>query len=289
MNTPPLWKATISLRKSESSDVVALLDLTPPLPQAVLICEDPFKDEATVEALYTVMPDGDLLERLAGKPVHVGLLPDADWIKLSQEGLPPVRAGRFFVYGAHDRGRVPDGVIPIRIEAGMAFGTGHHETTALCLAVLSDLSKKRRYDNVLDLGCGTGLLAIGAAKLWRRKVMASDIDAVAVEVTKENAASNNERALVHAVMADGLTHPALAARAPYDLVIANILAGPLTRLAPQIARAVAPGGTIVLSGLLRWQENLVLAFYRPHGLVFRAARRDGPWSALVLERPRTPR
>ncbi|HVT24766.1 MAG TPA: 50S ribosomal protein L11 methyltransferase [Rhizomicrobium sp.] len=283
--SPPLWKATVSLRKSESSDVVALLDLTPPLPQAVLISEDPFKDEATVEALYTVMPDGDLLEQLAGKPVHVGLLPDADWIKLSQEGLPPVRAGRFFVYGAHDRGRVPDGVIPIRIEAGMAFGTGHHETTALCLAVLSDLSKKRRYDNVLDLGCGTGLLAIGAAKLWRRKVMASDIDAVAVEVTKENAASNNERALVNAVAADGLTHPALAAKAPYDLVIANILAGPLTRLAPQIARAVAPGGTIVLSGLLHWQENLVLAFYRPHGLVFRGARRDGPWSALVLERP----
>ena len=285
MNAPPLWKATISLRKSESSDVVALLDLTPPFPQAVLISEDPFKDEATVEALYTVMPDGDLLEQLAGRAVHVGLLPDADWIKLSQEGLPPVRAGRFFVYGAHDGGKVPDGVIPIRIEAGMAFGTGHHETTALCLSVLSDLSKKRRYDNVLDLGCGTGLLAIGAAKLWRRKVMASDIDAVAVEVTKENAASNGECPLVRAVTADGLTHPALAARAPYDLVIANILAGPLTRLAPQIARGVASGGTIVLSGLLRWQENLVLAFYRPHGLVFRGARRDGPWSALVLERP----
>src|SRR6185437_8202507 len=166
---PPLWKATVSLRKSEASDVVALFELTPPLPQAVLIAEDPFKDEASVEALYAVMP------------VHVGLLPDADWIKLSQEGLPPVRAGRFFVYGAHDRGRVPDGVIPIRIEAGLAFGTGHHETTALCLSVLSDLSKKRRYDNVLDLGCGTGLLAIGAAKIWRRKVMASDIDMVAVE------------------------------------------------------------------------------------------------------------
>ena len=289
MNAPPLWKATISLRKSESSDVVALLDLTPPLPQAVLIAEDPFKDEATVEALYTVMPDGPLLERLAGKAVHVSLLPDADWIKLSQEGLPPVRAGRFFVYGAHDAGVVPDGVIPIRIEAGMAFGTGHHETTSLCLAVLSELSKKRRYTNVLDLGCGTGLLAIGAAKLWRRRVMASDIDAVAIEVTRENAVSNGEGALVRAVTADGLTHPELAARAPYDLVIANILAGPLTRLAPQIARAVAVGGTIVLSGLLRWQENLVLAFYRPHGLVFRAARRDGPWSALILERPTRPR
>ncbi|HVZ69336.1 MAG TPA: 50S ribosomal protein L11 methyltransferase [Rhizomicrobium sp.] len=289
MNAPPLWKAMVSVRKSESSDVIALLDLTPPSPQAVLISEDPFKDEAIVEALYTVMPDGDLLERLAGKPVHVSLLPDADWIKLSQEGLPPVRAGRFFVYGAHDRGKVPDGVIPIRIEAGLAFGTGHHETTALCLSLLSDLAKKRRYGNVLDLGCGTGLLAIGAAKLWRRPVMASDIDSVAVEVTRENAVSNGEGPLVRAVTADGLTHPALAAKAPYDLVIANILAGPLTLLAPQIARATAPGGTIVLSGLLRWQENSVLAFYRPHGLVFRGARRDGPWSALVLERPPAPR
>ncbi len=279
----------VSVRKSESSDVIALLDLTPPSPQAVLISEDPFKDEAIVEALYTVMPDGDLLERLAGKPVHVSLLPDADWIKLSQEGLPPVRAGRFFVYGAHDRGKVPDGVIPIRIEAGLAFGTGHHETTALCLSLLSDLAKKRRYGNVLDLGCGTGLLAIGAAKLWRRPVMASDIDSVAVEVTRENAVSNGEGPLVRAVTADGLTHPALAAKVPYDLVIANILAGPLTLLAPQIARAAAPGGTIVLSGLLRWQENSVLAFYRPHGLVFRGARRDGPWSALVLERPPAPR
>jgi ribosomal protein L11 methyltransferase len=289
VNTPPLWKAAVSLRKSEAADMAALLELTPPLPQAVLISEDPFTDDATVEALYAAMPDGDLLERLAGRPVHVALLPDADWIKLSQEGLPPVRAGRFFVYGAHDRGKVPDGVIPIRIEAGMAFGTGHHETTSLCLSVLSGLAKKRRYRNVLDLGCGTGLLAIGAAKLWRRKVMASDIDAVAVEITKENALANGEGALVRAVTADGLTHHALAAHAPYDLILANILAGPLTRLAPQIAGAVAKGGTIVLSGLLRWQENAVLAFYRPHGLVLRNISRDGPWSALVLERPDEPR
>ncbi len=285
MNTPPLWKATVFLRKSEASNIVALLELTPPLPQAVLIAEEPFKDEATVEALYSGMPDGGLLERLAGRPVHVSLLPDADWIKLSQEGLPPVRAGRFFVYGAHDAGAVPDGVIPIRIEAGLAFGTGHHETTALCLSVLCELSKKRRFTNVLDLGCGTGLLAIGAAKLWRRLVIASDIDQVAVQITRQNATSNGEGALVRAMTADGLVHPALAKRAPYDLIVANILAGPLTRLAPQIARGIDAGGTLILSGLLRWQENLVLSFYRPHGLVLRYARRDGPWSALVLERP----
>ncbi len=286
MYAPPLWKATIALKKADAPDVVALLELTPPHPQAVLISEDPFKDDAFVEALYTEMPDGAFLEQVGGKSVHVALLPDTDWIKLSQQGLPPVRAGRFFVFGVHDAGVVPDGVIPIRIEAGLAFGTGHHETTALCLGVLYDLSKQRAYRNVLDLGCGTGLLAIGAAKLWRRTVLASDIDQVAVEVTLDNARLNGEAPLVRAVTSDGLGHPALTAKAPFDLILANILAGPLTRLAPQICAALAPGGTLVLSGLLRWQENLVLSFYRAQGLVFRAVRREGPWSALTLERPR---
>jgi ribosomal protein L11 methyltransferase len=283
MPPPPLWKASVSLPKPDAGNVAAAFELTGP--QAVLIHETPLSDQAEVEALYTDMPDGDLLSRLAGRDVHVALLPDIDWIKLSQEGLPPVRAGRFFVYGAHDAGTVPAGVIPIRIEAGMAFGTGHHETTSLCLSAMSELARRRRFANVLDLGCGTGLLAIGAAKLWRRRVIASDIDPVAVEVTRENAAANNERSLVHAVVADGLAHPALAGHAPYDLLIANILAEPLTRLAPSIARALGPGSWLILSGLLRWQENIVLSFYRPHGLVLRAIRRENMWSALVLEKP----
>ena len=152
MTNPPLWKASVPLKKSEAADVVALFEITPPVPQAVLTAEEPFKDECTVEALYDVLPDGELLSKLAGREVRVIILPDADWIKLSQEGLPPVRAGRFFVYGAHDAGQVPPGVIPIRIEAGLAFGTGHHETTALCLAALSDLAKRRAYRNVFDLG-----------------------------------------------------------------------------------------------------------------------------------------
>jgi ribosomal protein L11 methyltransferase len=281
---PPLWKASVPATKAEAQDIAAAFELGTG-PQAILINEEPFEDAAMVEALYVAMPDGALLTKLAGRDVHVALLPDVDWIKLSQEGLPPVRAGRFFVYGAHDAGTVPHGVIPIRIEAGLAFGTGHHETTALCLRVLSDLAKRRRFDNVLDLGCGTGLLAIGAAKLWRKPVLASDIDVVAVDVTKENARANGEAPLIRALTADGLTHPTLAKHAPYDLIIANILAGPLTKLAPDIVRSLAPGGVLILSGLLKWQENLVASFYRPQGLILRGTRRDGHWSALTLERP----
>jgi ribosomal protein L11 methyltransferase len=281
MSNPPLWKAWVTLAKSEASDLASLLELASE-PQAVLIAEEPFGPSATVEALYTEEPDAALLSRLAGHAIAVEPLPDQDWIRLSQLGLPPVRAGRFFVYGAHDQGKVPDGVIPIRIEAGLAFGTGHHESTALCLSVLSDLAH-RPFKNVLDLGSGTGLLAIGAAKLWKKPLRASDIDPVAVEVTAENARVNGVGPLVRAVTADGLVHPVLSANAPYDLVIANILAGPLTRLAPQIVGALKPGGTLVLSGLLHNQEAMVLSFY--HRLRFLGRRRQGPWSALVLEKP----
>jgi ribosomal protein L11 methyltransferase len=281
MPAPPLWKASVALEKHESADMASLLELASS-PQAVLIVEEPFGPGAMVEALYTEEPDAALLTRLAGRAVIVEPLPDQDWIRLSQEGLPPVRAGRFFVYGAHDAGQVPHGVIPMRIEAGLAFGTGHHETTALCLAVLSGLARRRRFARVLDLGCGTGLLAIGAAKLWKRKVAGSDIDPVAVTVTRENARENGVAPLVRAVVADGLANPALAGR--HDLIIANILAGPLTRLAPAIVAALAPGGMLVLSGLLRNQEKMLLSFY--HRLRFLRRDRDGPWSALVLQRPK---
>jgi ribosomal protein L11 methyltransferase len=283
MHNPPLWKASVALEKAAAPDMASLLELASE-PQAVLIVEEPFGPGAVVEALYTDEPDAAFLSRVAGQTVTVAALPDQDWIKLSQQGLPPVRAGRFFVYGAHDAGMVPHGVIAMRIEAGLAFGTGHHETTSLCLQVLSDLAKHRRFCHVLDLGCGTGLLAIGAAKLWKRPVIASDIDPVAIDVTNENARGNGVTNLVRAVVADGVTHPVLAAGRPYDLIIANILAGPLTRLAPGIVAALAPGGMLVLSGLLLNQEKMLLSFYHP--LRFRRGWRDGPWSALVLESPK---
>jgi len=277
-----LWKAAVTLPKAEAPDIASALELEGSA-QAVLIAEEPFGPSATVEALYTEEPDAAFLSRVAGRTITVEPLPDQDWIRLSQEGLPPVRAGRFFVYGAHDAGAVPPGVIPMKIEAGLAFGTGHHETTALCLSVLSDIARQRAFRNVLDLGTGTGLLAIGAVKLWRRRVLASDIDPVAVEVTRDNARANGVAPMIRAVTADGLTHPVLAAGAPYDLIIANILAGPLTFLAPSIVKALAPGGMLVLSGLLHNQENMVLSFY--HRLRFLGRRRMGPWSALILEKP----
>ena len=283
MINPPLWKASIALTKQDAADVSVVLELEGSA-QAVLIVEEPFADGAVVEALYTEAPDAAYLSRIVGREIRVAPLPDQDWIRLSQEGLPPVRAGRFFVYGAHDAGTVPHGVIPMKIEAGLAFGTGHHETTALCLGALSDIARQRQFFNVLDLGCGTGLLAIGAAKLWKRRVLASDIDPVAVEVTRDNARANGVGPLVTAVTAEGLTSPLLANAAPYDLLIANILAGPLTQLAPAIQRVLAPGAVLLLSGLLTNQEKLVTSFYQ--SLRFVGARCSGPWSALVLEKPR---
>jgi ribosomal protein L11 methyltransferase len=285
MTSPPLWKASVTLAKADAADMTALFELTPPKPQAVLIVEDPFGPDATVEALYDREPDAAFLTQLAGRDVAAAPLPDQDWIRQSQEGLPPVRAGRFFVYGAHDAGAVPAGVIPIRIEAGLAFGTGHHETTALCLEAITQITRARQPKRILDLGCGTGVLAIAAAKLMHQSVLATDIDPVAVEVARENARANGVAPLIHAAVADGLTSPVIRSRAPFDLILANILAGPLTKLAPDLAAALAPKGTAVLSGLLRNQEKLVLSFACAQGLVFRRALRDGPWSALVLERP----
>jgi ribosomal protein L11 methyltransferase len=249
--------------------------------------EDEDHDVWRIDAFPTTREEADALKaRLVAQPglvVTVEALADADWLAMSLSGLPPVRAGRFFVYGAHDRGQVPPNAVALRIEAGAAFGTGHHGTTVGCLLAWNDLIKSRRFDRVLDVGAGTGVLAIAAARTGARLARGTDIDAPSVRIARENAALNGARAqFVHA---SGLGHQRVRSAAPYDLVFANILAPPLVALAQDIRGALRPGGVAILSGLLRTQERRVLAAYRSRGFrLLRRIHRDA-WATLVLERP----
>ncbi|MGQ0486108.1 MAG: 50S ribosomal protein L11 methyltransferase [Hyphomicrobiales bacterium] len=212
-------------------------------------------------------------------------LPDTDWVARSLEGLAPVAAGRFFLHGSHDRQRRRGGGIALEIDAGTAFGTGHHGTTEGCLSALDALIKRTRPRRILDLGCGTGVLAIAAARALRHKVLASDIDPEAVRVTRRNAALNNAGPLVEAIAAPGLKHVRIAGDAPYDLIFANILARPLVALAQDLSRGLGPGGALILSGMTHDQSRWILAAYRNRGLVPLRRIARGNWATLVLTRP----
>ena len=211
-------------------------------------------------------------------------LPDIDWVTKSLEGLRPVRAGRFLIHGSHDRDARRPGDIAIEIEAGLAFGTGHHGTTAGCLRMLERVVRAERPRNALDLGTGSAVLAIALARLAHIPVLATDIDPVAVRVARENIRINEAASYVAAVTAPGFHHPAFAAAKPFDLIVANILARPLMRLAPEMARHVTPGGSLVLSGILDGQRRAVIAAYA--GQRFRhvsTLHREG-WSTIHLKR-----
>ena len=214
-------------------------------------------------------------------PIEVAALEERDWVAASLEGLAPVRVGRFVVHGRHDRG-VP-AQVAIEIDAGLAFGTGHHQTTVGCLRAIEAALKRRRPRRPLDLGTGTGVLAIAVARVAHVPVLATDVDPVAVAVARANARDNGVGPLVTAVVADGMAHPRLRG-GRFDLVVANILARPLVRLAPALSRAVAPGGTLVLSGLRREDAARIVSAYRAQGL--RLVRRDpdGHWLTLTFAR-----
>ncbi|WP_181707312.1 50S ribosomal protein L11 methyltransferase [Chthonobacter rhizosphaerae] len=217
-----------------------------------------------------------------GAPVTVFETPDEDWVKLSLEGLKPVVAGRFVVHGAHDRDKLPAGLIGLEIEAAQAFGTGHHPTTWGCLVALSRLLPAYRFPRALDLGTGTGVLAIAVAKMTRRRVIASDIDPISVVTAADNARLNGVPSLVTAVTAAGLDHAAL--RGTFDLVVANILADPLKALAPKVFAHTSPRAVVVLSGILSTQAPSVLATYRSAGFTRLFTVPKEGWTTLVLER-----
>lgn len=260
-------------------------------------------DQWRIDMLVSEQPDrAGLVSRLAliaascnvSEPnVSITRVPDTDWVTETLSSFQPMRIGRFWVHGSHDEGSAPSGMLPLCVDAATAFGTGEHETTHGCLLALSDLGKQSTIGRaiaaspmagVLDVGCGTGILAFAAARLWPGKVLASDIDPEAVRVAQNAAHVNGLTPRVKMVVATGLDSPAIKASAPYAVITANILARPLCHLAPALKTALAPGGRLILSGLLEAQIPMVMSAYRAQHLVLDRSIVIGDWATLVVRR-----
>jgi len=281
---PVCWKARAVLVKRDAQVLSDALETLEPLP-VVSAFELGERGLWEVEAFFAQEPDEADLHRRFGVAMRVIPVEDDNWIARALEGLPPVKTERFFIYGEHSARAVPANAIALRIEASYAFGTGHHGTTRGCLLAYERLAKRRAFKNALDLGCGTGVLAMAFARHAHRSVVATDIDPLATRKTIENARLNRAAPHLRTATANGFQTPLIAAHAPYDLIFANILAGPLMKLMPGIRAHLAPGGNAILSGLLDEQTNGVLAVARAQGLrLVRRTALEG-WVTLTLERP----
>ena len=276
--------------KSQAEALGEALEALEPAPTGVGVFEvEDGKGIWEVGGYFLDAPDDIDLALLSAAfgagPFVVSEVPDQDWVAKVRRELPPVEAGRFFVYGSHDAALLPEGRIGLLIEAAMAFGTGHHGTTLGCLRAYDRLlDDGQRFDNVLDLGCGTAVLAMCAARMGGAHVLASDIDPVAVEVALANVKANGLVGRVACVESIGFDSPVLRAGAPFDLIFANILKGPLIELAPDIAAHLAPGGRAILSGLLVEQADEIVEVYQGQGLALETREDLGEWSALTLRR-----
>jgi ribosomal protein L11 methyltransferase len=238
-------------------------------------------DEERIRSLVALAASDDIAQTIIFDTIAA-----KDWVKASLEGLVPVAAGRFIVHGQHDRAHVPPNKLGIEIEAALAFGTGHHGTTRGCLLLLDHVLRSKMPRRILDLGAGTGVLAIAAAKALRRRVLASDIDPRSAVVAAENARLNGVGDLVESICATGFAAPQFRMRAPFDLVLANILANPLRQMAPAMAAHLAPDAMVILSGLLPHQTRGVIAAHRANGVILiRQIRIDG-WCSLLMQHRR---
>lgn len=262
--------------------------------EAALEAHDPpldavtmFEDGPRAWLIEAYTQDRDVADAAAatlGAAVEIEELAELNWVAMSQAALPPVAAGRFIVHGSHDRARIPYGPRSILIDAGEAFGTAHHQTTLGCLIAVDRLTRRGDFSRVLDLGCGSGVLAIAAARaLPAARVLASDNDPIAVDVARGNAVANSARRIGFAC-AQGLDHALLRGAAPFDLIIANILAGPLRAMAGEVTAALRRGGFLVLSGILNPEAAAVVAAYVAHGCLLVERRQIGEWTTLTLRR-----
>ena len=273
--------------RAAAEAAAAAIDVDPRLEGATysILEEDEDREIWRIDAFPTTDDEVEGLKAVLADhrvTVVVEKLADADWLAMSLSGLPPVEAGRFFVYGAHDQGKVPEGRVTLKIDAGAAFGTGHHGTTVGCLEAFDNLLKTETFEKVLDVGCGTGVLAIAAAKTGSPIAVGTDIDEPSARIANENAEINDAKCDFY--FADGLSDPRISQHAPYDLVFANILAAPLVHLAPEIGAALKSGGVAILSGLLRTQEERVLEAYLPLGFAVEQTIHHDAWSALQLRK-----
>ncbi|CDP52553.1 Ribosomal protein L11 methyltransferase [Devosia sp. DBB001] len=243
--------------------------------------------EATVESPANVEAFNTLAREVLGGDVDFAIEaidPEINWVAKSLEGLQPVTAGGFYIYGSHETAPVPEGLIGLRIDAAQAFGTGHHETTTGCLEAIDRVLERAKPVNVIDIGTGTGVLAIAIAKKTGLKVLATDIDPIAVTTTVENARDNDVAELIEGVVAEGLDSDVITAKAPYDLILANILAGPLMGLAPGMSRIAQPGASIILSGILETQAQGVIAAYAENGMPLLQRLQRKEWTTLILHK-----
>jgi|TARA_B110000003_G_scaffold26986_3_gene25596 ribosomal protein L11 methyltransferase len=281
---------TTLLGKENASALGEALESLDPAPVGIGVFEIEDKSNTwEVGGYYTKKPNEIELTLLSfaygAKPFTFSDVPDQDWVSHVQRNLPPVEAGRFFLFGNHDAHKVPKSSIGLLIEASMAFGTGQHGTTKGCLLVLNDLiAEGVSPKKIIDIGCGTAVLAMAAAKIWDETIIASDIDPTAVAVTKINLISNKLEQKVSCIQSKGFSHPSISEEGPYDLIFANILKGPLIDMVPEFSEHCAFGGTIILSGLLNEQYDEVLRAYIRAGFKLIQKKSLGEWMTLRMQR-----